>query len=156
MYLTTPTTFPRFGELPTELQIEIFQLAASPHQSPLNEGDILRDLDWGDLEVSTGRLQTDYGMTRHLLNFLAYQYCLLSCDAGHDFICPRRHLKDTCRLARLIALEAWRKDMAGVVALDKNESDVKGIALSILKNLIEYVVFDPIEVGNDVMMLTTI
>lgn len=101
--------FPHFGKLPTEIQMQIWRYAATPYGMVLYpEDSYFLEMSW-QLSNSTIRY--------HLFSLYTRMYIQDYRPGNPEYYVAvaRLGLMSTCRCARQIALEAWRKDIETIV-----------------------------------------
>lgn len=140
--MSSPTTFHRFKELPTEMQLEIFQLAASP-DGPLPLDSVIMYISrLGSVRTPSGRAVIRH-RSGHLLAFLADQCTRNFQGEGwrNGTGLMRRNLKYTSRLSRLVVLETWKRELASAELPGKVPWEFQSIMLKMLNRIIGYASF---------------
>lgn len=124
------------------MQIEIFQLAASP-DGPLPLDSVIMYISrLGSVRTPSGRVVIRH-RSGHLLAFLAYECTRNFHEEGwqNDTGFMRRNLKDTTRLSRLVVLETWKRELASAELPGGVPREVQSIMLKILDRIIGYASF---------------
>lgn len=107
--MSVPPSFTLFNQLPLEIQDHIWRYAATP-TGVLEFYDLLLDLFGADTTWTPEKIFFFY-TAESRISWEAKPSCR---DSAPEIAAARDDLMATCKASRLVALKAWRKDLARI------------------------------------------